>query len=95
MLLLACVRGAAEEVGCVQCCCVHHIVLSISHHSSATPQYTSTPQVSALIELGAHVDAVDKAGYSAMHFAAAHGRTETLKLLWSKGGELEVEDQGL
>jgi ankyrin repeat protein len=51
-------------------------------------------QVEQLMERGADVTAKDKRGISALHYAAGQGRLEIIKLLWSKGVDLDSDDPG-
>jgi hypothetical protein len=47
-----------------------------------------------LLDMGADTEARDKKGLLPMHFAAAHGKLEVVKFLWSKGAEIDAEDPG-
>lgn len=51
-------------------------------------------QTEALVELGAALDCKDKKGRCPLHFAAARGRTEVVRFLWSRGAEVDAETPG-
>lgn len=48
-----------------------------------------------LLDWGAQPGVADKQGLTSAHFAAAHGKTDLLAFLWSKGVELDAEDPGV
>lgn len=50
------------------------------------------PDCKQLLEAGALPGTTDKEGLGAAHFSAAHGKTDMLTYLWSKGLELDSED---
>ncbi|KDD71723.1 hypothetical protein H632_c4503p0, partial [Helicosporidium sp. ATCC 50920] len=50
--------------------------------------------VKALIERGAETSCQDKSKLTPAHYAAAHGHEEVLRLLWSKGTDLDAESPG-
>jgi ankyrin repeat protein len=49
--------------------------------------------VSAIVELGADLNAVNGAGDSAMHVAAAAGHNKVVQLLASKGADVNIRNQ--
>lgn len=51
----------------------------------------SCVQVEALLERGADIDCRDKRKLTPAHYAAAHGHVAVIKLLWSKGADLDAE----
>ena len=46
----------------------------------------------ALIKMGAHVDAVDDDGQTALHYAATCERAETCRLLLESGADPDLPD---
>lgn len=64
---------------------------------SSSPPHACThspAQVEGLVELGASLDCRDKQGRGPLHFAAAHGRAEVARFLWSRGAEVDAEAPG-
>jgi ankyrin repeat protein len=55
-------------------------------------QSGSTDKVSQLIDHGADINATDKYGYTALHWAAYEGQFDTVKLLVERGAKLEIKD---
>jgi len=48
-------------------------------------------ELKALVEQGADVNAKDDSGQTALHAAAAHGRSETLTLLVELGADMRAQ----
>lgn len=57
--------------------------------SGALPGHTAV--LRSLLSQGAAVDAVDRAGCTALLYAAKHGRRENAQLLLSRGANLEAK----
>ena len=52
-------------------------------------------QMRQLLQMGADINTRDKKGLGLLHFAAAHGKLEIVKFLWSMGAEIDPEEPGV
>jgi ankyrin repeat protein len=56
--------------------------------------YGHVEALGALLDLGAHVNAADKTGRTALHCAALHGHSEVARLLLASGAEVDARTKG-
>lgn len=57
-------------------------------------QYGDLERVEKLIKDGCHVDKLDSAGYTALHYAARNGRTEVCRYLVKLGADVNAVTRG-